>query len=1686
MFTKMNTRFSRKLKCLFLFGLMLCCSNFVTAQESSHSVADNNWSEHVPQYEIRFRPIDATCFNNAHMLYAVVDKNNPDIPLDTTTLRLAGLDEIRIYHAQTELDTTKHRSAFYKGGWDTLTLDYGTYVFGVEAVMREGIGEGLDYVVVDTNTVLSIGTSYSMPKAAAMSVSAFSRDALGNLPTLACMPTGRVQLRIEDGAFPYTITVHPHDNPDSVFKTVTFDDRMYSGNDEWRYDYKDYYTIDSLPAGDWDFYLEDGCGSGLPRTGAIVETVQVPNLHDIEVYAASGNPHYNQLAPYDSNVIRINAELDMPYYPYLDSLAKYMSYRIYLDTLDNSQHVAWDPYPQPLKVKTTLYDTIVGLKYCDFYGNTIVFEYKFDMPACTTFSVKDTFHYYKPNEKWFEKRSEYVIDSASTVDSCGRIWYSHRDYYAIRYRSYEPDFVNGTIDDDNLYRRYHFTFPVYWYYYDEDNNVIKIDTLRDIYQNIAATSKLTYEEAYAYFQPENPSFSRRVRRQLVGAKGCELYETEDMMYFDRKVQSEAPSWSLSTHASGHCCEIPRTITLTESHGSEYDMDSVVIELVTSPYDNLYNFKAVYDGTTHTWEVEKYNFENTMEVIGASDGRSMELSAYCMPGGPYRFVVTTPCGQYAVNRDIEFPEIYRTRLTAEPRFAVHAECSDEYIRCTQGKVVRMAFSRDPHTGVERTRIDSLTTYYEIVDGPPGGYSTSDHTKYMLKDSIRISMPGRYILRVYPDHSEELCEDYEYFDTIYYDGNSVEFDYALALLCDENTTSGTAYVKARKGTPPYAYTLYSEKDLGGIALAHDTLDGNQVFVVPDTVFVNAGVELSPQRELSCLVQDACGSYFRINFYPQVLADLQKTWFNGGLKADTTCEGATIQIHALHVSEIFTYQWTGPDGFYSESSDPYLFIERGSGVGYYKVTIRGTGCPSDISDSIFLGVKPSPTVTISPMGEVCPGEEVELKVVPHVGIDTLANLKVNFTVALDNGTNVYTRSFDSVTSGDTVRFTYIPTSETKIYPQSIVDAECGYHYADPGDTVVLRMSGRSVTPCNIITTPDTVCYGGTGHLTATLNLEGRPVSEKFPTHVRWYGDYEMHHLLSDTVIRGDVSMYDTAGLTKRTILYVSVNQEDMCPSTIGIPNNATNMVHGDTTRMNCADVIRFYDPGGPDGTYPVGTASKQVFTSVDGRPVALHFESLNLATPSYLYVFSGTTVHQDSLLYFFGYGSTPPELIVSRSNSMTVYFSPGPLTSDGWSAIVSPAPGMAIADVWPHNEVFFSDELCYVEGVPYTPPFSGWESVVSRELLDDRLQHPGTYTFVSHFQDIHDCDSSVVFMLRVNSAPLRGDTTVVILDNTGGFRWHDRVYTETGQYTYSVSGATAPSGCDSVDRLNLIVLKVDTSDNEICVGETTQLHVQVHTPNIVGSFDIPSMVGDVVCQRVVQSEEGSYTKTEILRPDSFLLHADDEGLIPMGVVFFVDPADNAHGLAIALVDAHDTCIWASDSRITNTQPLGGTGTKQHYMALFDMKGNEHTKDILQSAKNLLLAGYLVGTEAEVAPAAYYCHYYDHVTQTTGSTHLAYPDWYMPSTGETCLYLSERLVVNSTLQKIGDYLESSGSAYRAEIPFDGLCTDTGYWTSTEYNAETAGHINQKGQLRNHKKDGSASSGWRRVIKYVRAIFAY
>ena len=255
------------------------------------------------------------------------------------------------------------------------------------------------------------------------------------------------------------------------------------------------------------------------------------------------------------------------------------------------------------------------------------------------------------------------------------------------------------------------------------------------------------------------------------------------------------------------------------------------------------------------------------------------------------------------------------------------------------------------------------------------------------------------------------------------------------------------------------------------------------------------------------------------------------------------------------------------------------------------------------------------------------------------------------------------------------------------------------------------------------------------------------------------------------------------------------------------------------------------GPDADYPTGTsAMTQVFVSEDNRPVAIHFDSLSLAKASYLRIFTGTQKVLDSLLYTFTYGSDVPDIIISDGNTLTVQFVPGPLSESGWSAVVSPAPGMAIADVYPFNLVRYRDELCQTTD-PYTPSFDGWQNLVSQELLNTLVQTPGTRTFTDTATSVKGCDSVTIFTLVVDQPPVRSDTTVVIPSVYGGYQWHGETYTQTGQYTFVVASTSSSTGCDSLDRLNLIVLKVDTSDNEICVEDTTLMYVLVENPNIVG---------------------------------------------------------------------------------------------------------------------------------------------------------------------------------------------------------------------------------------------------------------
>jgi len=1598
-------------------------------------------------FKVRLEVIPASCYNNGMVAYAMTNSSGEVIT------SAGSFTEVRAYYIE-QGDTTKHYSGRYlvdasgnmnySTGWDTLTVDYGTYTVGVEALCWDGA----TFVKKDTQTVLTIPTTYVKPSASSLYVTANTLDGFGRRPTLECKNTGRVQLKIENGKFPYYVTVVRHGTTDTL-RTDTITGRQYSGTNETHYDYKDYYSFDSLPKGDWDFYVVDGCSYGLPRTGQTVEVVDYPLLDYVEVYASSGNMH-------DSNVVKINAVLDKDYSYYATALPDIAQYRF---VYEGETPGEWKPFPLILNgFRAMLTDTVTSAdKYCDIWNKKITLEYK--RSQCRDTTVSRSFHLFKPNDAYFVRDSSDIYDSIDDVEHhCDDLYWWHRWYHEISYIYNSPSTV--TKNEDHTYYRHHYTHPLTWIYYDTERE----DTIKmDVVNNIASESRLYDTEVTAIYGDfhsytySNP-LMLPIQRTLVDAHGCVIYTRFDSLPYCYDHGPQISDWEMFHTDGDHCCSTKGSVGVREHYHSEVDPDGTTIVLERSPYDNRYNFTAVYSSASQSWTVSRNNFENVATIHGGSDGLSMTLSDYCLPSGPYRFKVMTPCDTFVLSAKLSFPDIYSTTMVEEPLFTKSQQCTDSYITYTQGKFARERRNTSVETGLPLPVVtDDLTTSFQIISGPTGGYDGSLH---YLNESIRISMPGDFIVRVSPTTSLYLCDSPIYYDTIHYGGPTVEFVYAYAYLCDSTSTQGTAYVKGTNGTPPYTYTLFDTADLQGNVI--------ETIVMSDTTqpAIFSDKAMDSQHELSCLIKDACDAYFHINFYPRTMADLQKIWFDNGLTVMETCEGSTISAHALEIASILKYEWYNPSNELIDSvSSPSIFIPRGAADGWYKVIIRNTGCTDSIVDSVRLTVKEAPTISLTQTMTICPGEEAHLSFTPT----SPTGEPLTFTVAFENGNGIETRTY-STASGMAQDDEYITYTNTKIYPLSVDDGNCDYTIADEHDTIYIYMKTNIVDICTLLGSRDTVCYGSDAQFLAKSTMDP-------PYTIRWYTDYELTNLIKTDVVTdaSTWSYYDTLALTHHAEVFVAIEKEGFCPTVYGLPTNSVNFASG-STEIACGQVIRVYDDGGATGDYATGTNTKHTYTTTDGKPVTIHFEELNLSETAHLFVINGTALNVDSVLYDLTAGSPNPGVISSNGNALTLFFMPGMKPDAGWNAIVEHSPGMSIADVYKKNEVVLRDEVCQSQTNTYDDPYHVVPNVVpDLTTLTKNLRKAGTYSYTKTIPgaDVHGCDSTVTFILTVNPPP-HHDTTVVttnfILDETGGYVWptDGRVYTKSGRY----SKRTATyGGCDSLDILDFIVLEVDTSDNEICRDDTTRLFVSVKAPDMSFRDELipPTIrIGDVLCN------DGS-----IMNVDSFLVK-DPTAKSAKGVVFYVDQT-GAHGKAVALKKAfNQQIVWSYDpNQIIRSLTITSTITQ----AVLDNNGEGNTLNMLNTALT-----YPDATEDDLVtyvPPAYYCYYYDHNTLTTGTVHLG---WYLPAVGEMQLLYNSRGPVNTTLTKLR-------SKYSA-IEVLSVGYTEGMWTSTQANIYTYNYSETR-KYRGHAwfieydgglvQNGNVSSGARdNEINFPRAIIKF
>ncbi len=105
-----------KKKLQFLLTMMIFCAMLTQAQN-------------VP-FNVRFSTSAASCYNNGKIVYALTDSEG--MALDTLP---AGLSQVRIYYRLPNSDTIHYSGWYYTGGQDTLTINSGTYVVGVEGLV---------------------------------------------------------------------------------------------------------------------------------------------------------------------------------------------------------------------------------------------------------------------------------------------------------------------------------------------------------------------------------------------------------------------------------------------------------------------------------------------------------------------------------------------------------------------------------------------------------------------------------------------------------------------------------------------------------------------------------------------------------------------------------------------------------------------------------------------------------------------------------------------------------------------------------------------------------------------------------------------------------------------------------------------------------------------------------------------------------------------------------------------------------------------------------------------------------------------------------------------------------------------------------------------------------------------------------------------------------------------------------------------------------------------------------------------------------------------------------------------------------------------------------------------------------------------------------------------------------------
>lgn len=1308
-------------------------------------------------YSISVTTVPGKCYDDCRIIIKIYDDNGNEVLVNPQTHNAQDLNTYPLYNIQYHYRNVSTGTNIHYDTVNNIQVTNGIYCVGVIGhVPVTNPGGVLDYVLVDTTVCnVEVSTNYDHMEASILSAQARNdyewywdeyntREFCGWRPSFGCSDRGRIQLKITKGKFPYRVLIL--DAAQDTVRNVTFYQRQQSGEDSLFADFRDYYTFDQMPVGDYSIRVSDSCDY------ALWLSINIPDAHPTYIDRYCQN---NINCP-DSNVVYFqfskNCNVGLHDYDksYFDSIFQYRFVNPGGDTtMWYSQGFnIWDPNWSYVS------DTLAQISnYCQLYGDTILFQIR-DLCLDTIYS--GSFYFY-PYFDFVDEINPFSIDVISTPDTCIIHAISGMTTQTYNYYGY-PWWCEGCTGwNDNtgwstdIGGRF-YTCPISYDVWSAVDSTLIAHNESDDFSWLSAPVTFMVDTVLP------------VHITITDAKGCLLTTRDEVFTFDVENAGDVPypyitrcNYDDGWWWNGCCWD--RYLYIRQDINANLYRQNMTVQIINSPLYNQFNLTATCQNGEWSYITEDTGNQHTYaEFYSDENGWQVTVrDSTCLAPGRYVFVVTTPCGVDTVEYVWEDGFYYDSlALDPLPQYDMQQICDRLLVHPHSYTMNRYAYYIDPNIDNNETILDMYETWSEsrVADGVAGGYTEWPDGN----GNFTFTIPGQYIIET---HSWESCPSLYHYDTVEYVPVYVDFDLGFAILCDNLSNTGFISVHAINGSAPYTYYLFGQPDMQGEIIG--TSDAGR--------FTN--VQMMSGQQFSVMVEDSCHNSFYINLTATPISQSALAWEFGDFIGSGHCEGDSIHIAALPFAFDVSYQWTGPNGFSSTDRENHIYLPYGSESGYYRLEVLNTGCETQVMDSVYIAVIQAPRITILSDTTVCSGDGVTL------GFQVQGSGLVTFDIA-HSGAPASGSSTFTANPGSTIYQHYPIESDNLFWPENISDTRCTYEHVI--DTVQVLLFNPAVSaPPTPYTVDGYACYNHTASLRASSNIST-------PYYVYWYQDTRQQTLLQcDTIFNpANSSTLFVNNVIEDTTVYVTIANASQCAATYGALNHIVSMHNGSTSLLP-GEGARLYDSGGELGNYSDSESFTHTFSCPGETRLDLSFNNVDLAIGDTLYIYAGATAASNALLTKLSHNASTNPLIVNQSAVTFKFISNWANNREGWSVdIFTSVPMTPVsAHVSPLNYDTVAAVLCTSE-TPYLNLYF--------PNLD--ISQPTVYLTDTIFSSDDGCQTAVHLNVIVNPVS-HTDLHDTLMPCQLPVSWNGVTFSDFGTQSITMNNIF---GCDSIITMTI----------------------------------------------------------------------------------------------------------------------------------------------------------------------------------------------------------------------------------------------------------------------------------------------